>query len=448
MTRVRVRTRPSEVTGPADIFLLDWFDSAGERTVECTGSLFDRAPRLTALGEDLLRFGGSVYCADRVVRRDRTPDRWRREISLELGVTDRDRWKDALPDLTEALEFLSGDRWRLVLRRSAGGMPRVARMKAAAVGPAYDAVCLFSGGLDSLCGAIGLLDAGARVALVGHHENGLASKRQKTLAEKLAGQYGADHARLLQIHLGPATWSSGQARRLPKGGERDSTFRARSALFIAAGLCVADAVGPDVPLFVPENGFIGINVPLRPTRAGSLSTRTTHPWFMDRLERAFRKLGFCNPIENPFRTQTKGEVIQGVKNAALLGRLIPTSLSCAHPESLFRFGISPRHCGYCFPCMIRRAGLSSTGVRDRTRYEFNAVRDKRFLNDELGRAADPLAVLASLRRQPGRFDVLRNGPIFSGDVADFADVYLRGREELRAWVERSGLVAVRAKAAI
>jgi hypothetical protein len=83
-------------------------------------------------------------------------------------------------------------------------------------------------------------------------------------------------------------------------------------------------------------------------------------------------------------------------------------------------------------------------MEDRTKYAFDVLTDDRFLVPDTGRAADPMAVLNSLRRPPGRFDVLRNGPVAAADVVDFSDVYRRGREELRSWLSDTGSAKVKA----
>ena len=430
--------------GSADTRLLDWFARGDAPTVDYLGTYFD-GPRLNELGEDLLLLGGSVYCSDRVVNRASSIDRWRREITLQIGVSNPDLWSEPLETLEEALDFLSGDAWRVKVRNRAGRIPKVANMPVQEELTEVSHVCLFSGGLDSLCGAISLLDAGEIVTLVGHYENGLASKRQRELATELQRAYGPDRVRLFQLRLGPASAATGQARPLPATKLRDSTFRARSMLFICAGLALADAFGADVPLVIPENGFIGINVPLRPTRAGASSTRTTHPWFIDRVEKTFSSVGIPNPISNPFRLKTKGEIIGLIENQELLEELMPNSLSCAHPESLFHFGISPQHCGYCFPCLIRRASIHAAGVDDETPYAFEGVLEEDdFLDSKYKRSSDLLAVLSSLRREPRRLDVLRNGPVAGADVRGFNDVYRRGRQELRSWIEDGGSANVRA----
>ena len=144
-----------------------------------------------------------------------------------------------------------------------------------------DAVCLFSGGLDSFTGAVDLLANGKKVCLVAHYEGGQAPKTQEHLVRRLQTNFGRDRVVFRHLFLRPAPPSALQARQLPD--LRESTTRTRSILFLAAGLVVAAGYGPNVPLFIPENGFIGINVPLTEARNGSLSTRTTHPYFMSAL---------------------------------------------------------------------------------------------------------------------------------------------------------------------
>jgi hypothetical protein len=141
---------------------------------------------------------------------------------------------------------------------------------------------------------------------------------------------------------------------------------------------------------------------------------------------------------------TKGEIIQSAQNGGLLESLIPTSLSCAHPESLFHFGFSPQHCGYCFPCLIRQASVHAAGLEDRTPYAFDVLDDDDLLDWTRKRSADLLAVLSSLNREPKRLDVLRNGPVVGEDFAAFAGVYERGRQELRSWIEDRGSANLRA----
>jgi hypothetical protein len=205
-------------------------------------------------------------------------------------------------------------------------------------------------------------------------------------------------------------------------------------LFVAAGVAVASAIGDAVPLYVPENGFIGINVPLTAARSGSLSTRTTHPFFLDRLRDALDRLGVVNEIRNPYRLWTKGEVIVSSRNLDLLAALAPHSLSCAHPEAARYFDRPQGNCGYCYPCLIRRASLYRAGLDSADGYAYDVLSEPGFIDGSGDRPLALRAVLRNLARRQRWSDVLRNGPIPGNDRAAFDDVYRRGRRELLEWL--------------
>ena len=285
-----------------------------------------------------------------------------------------------------------------------------------------DAVCLFSGGLDSFTGAVDLLSSGKTVCLVAHYEGGQASKAQDELADLLRQRFGADRIFLWRLFRRPASPAAGQTRPLPQG--RESSTRSRSVLFLAAGLSVAAGYGPHVPLFIPENGFIGINVPLTEARSGSLSTRTTHPHFMRALAECTARLGISNPIVNPFRLMTKGEILVRCQDQETLNKLAHRTLSCAHPEAPRYAKLPQGNCGYCFPCLIRRAAMQQAGLDDPAHYAIDALRDDAMLTGARGN--DLRALVRSLATKSRPVDVLRNGPVPAADVEAFAGVYQRG----------------------
>lgn len=427
MTAFHLRTARDQPL-PADptTFVLDWFSGTHRQrsTVAATTELlYGLAPSPTA--RDLLHLGGAVYCIDKLVLRADTDDAWTRELELDAPVRTRSRWQAARPALTEALGFLSGDRWTLRFRAGGDDVRGETRVRAP------DAVCLFSGGLDSLAGAIDLLEDGRDVLLVGHFESGFIGGVQTTLAGHLRRNY-RDQVRLRQLRLGPAPPNPLQARPLPEA--REITTRARSFLFIAAGLAVASAFGEDVPLYMPENGFIGINVPFVASRAGSLSTRTTHPYFVERVASALETVGIPNAIVNPFRLKTKGEALAECRKPQLLESLVDQSISCAHPESARWDKLPASNCGYCFPCLIRRAALHRIGLDAGTSYRHDALTESELLEEGSDRGADLRALVRGLARDPRSTDVLRNGTVPAEDAAAFDEVYRRGRDEFAAWL--------------
>jgi 7-cyano-7-deazaguanine synthase in queuosine biosynthesis len=440
VTSFVVRVSPSDPlpTDP-EVVPLNWFvDQRAASTIQTDPRfLHELTPRSVA--GDFLRLAGAAYCTDKLALRRLGPDRWTREIHLDLPVSDQARWQTAATTLSEALDFLTGDHWNLSFREST-----LLEDSSPSASPGnVDAVCLFSGGLDSLCGAIDLLEDGHRLCLVGHYEGGLIPGVQETLAAELAGHYGAEQVALRQLFLRPAAARAGQARPLPRRRERST--RARSLLFIAAGMAVADALGPTIPLYVPENGFIGINVPLSRARSGSLSTRTTHPYFLRCLGAALTALAIDNPLRNLYRLQTKGAMLNGSRNRRLLERLAPRSVSCAHPEAARWLRRQQGNCGYCYPCLIRRAALHTAGWDHGEAYAWDALQDTKVLEGNRRIGADLRAILWATARKRPALDVLRNGPVPDGEVQAFAEVVRRGQAELLAWLTTGSSVALRAR---
>ncbi|MCZ7581789.1 MAG: hypothetical protein M5U21_13400 [Fimbriimonadaceae bacterium] len=52
-----------------------------------------------------------------------------------------------------------------------------------------------------------------------------------------------------------------------------------------------------------------MNVPLTSLRIGSLSTRTTHPYFLRQIQSIWDAVGLNVEIQNPYQFRTKGELL-------------------------------------------------------------------------------------------------------------------------------------------
>ena len=240
-----------------------------------------------SLSLDFVVFASAVYALDKSILRRTTQDGWTRAISLSLPVSDSQRWTLAAAELTEALNFLTGDRWQLTFRPLSSRIvfPQPAstrRFRSAGISiRSTDTVCLFSGGLDSLVGVIDHLEhTTSKLLLIGHHDGDIAGpfSDQRRLIEPLRAAYPR--------RLRPLFVRAGQQ---PAGNE--ITLRSRSLLFIALGVFGAGAIGHDVRLLIPENGTIALNFSLTPSRRGSCSTRTAHPHYLGTLSRALGRLG-------------------------------------------------------------------------------------------------------------------------------------------------------------
>jgi len=385
-------------------------------------------------GLDLLILAAHVHAADtRIARGSDAQDGWTRELRLLVPVADPALWWSAAPILTRILNFLTGDRWTLGFRARPRHFARLAPARRARLFDLpFDRLQLFSGGLDSLIGAIDSLAAGRTPLLVSHAGEGATSDAQTRLHDALKVRFpgrGVDRLRLWMAF--PDGFVAGTGA--------ENTTRGRSFLFFALGAFAGSALGRDFLLQCPENGLIAINVPLDPVRLGALSTRTTHPFYIARWNQALAALGIPGRIENPYWDRTKGEMVTDCADGALLRELAPISLSCASPSKGRWQGLGTQHCGYCLPCLIRRASLT-TGFApdpDPTTYTVDDL-TARPLNTKESEGVQIRSfqlAIARLRRRPdlARLLIHKPGPLFDEAPARqdaLADVYRRGMAEL------------------
>jgi 7-cyano-7-deazaguanine synthase in queuosine biosynthesis len=323
--------------------------SAGEAArLEVLRRKLEASPRAW----DFLSIALSVVAADLGGRRDQSADGWTREFDLEIALAEPEFWNSQVDAISNALAFLTTDRWRLHFRHG-GTLPSP---PSEPVHPEEDCVSLLSGGLDSLIGVIDLATLGRKPFAVSQVVRGDADK-QVEFAARIGG--GLKHLQLNHNAHVP--------------GVKESSQRARSFIFLAFGVLAATTLrhyhdGSTVSLYVSENGFITINPPLTGARLGSLSTRTAHPEFLGRLQIILEAAGLRVRLENPYQTKTKGEMLVGCADQVLLKPLAPIATSCGRFQ---RF--SYRHCGRCVPCQVRRAAFLEWGVRDTTRYVYESL---------------------------------------------------------------------------
>ncbi len=194
---------------------------------------------------------------------------------------------------------------------------------------------------------------------------------------------------------------------------------------------------------VPENGLIALNVPLDPLRLGSNSTRTTHPYYMARWNDLLSELGINGRVENPYWDKTKGEMASACENPALLARLAPDSLSCSSPTKGRWQGLGIEHCGYCLPCLIRRAALDRAWGpgKDETTYTVSDLRAKALdTRESTGQQIRSFQyAIERLRGHPQLANLLIHKPgSLTDEVArldELADVYRRGLDEVARLID-------------
>ena len=75
----------------------------------------------------------------------------------------------------------------------------------------------------------------------------------------------------------------------------------------AHAILLASGFAHPVSICIPENGVISLNIPLTTHRVGSLSTRTTHPYYIGLLQLLIDGPGIPVKLINPYQFCTKGE---------------------------------------------------------------------------------------------------------------------------------------------
>ncbi len=385
------------------------------------------------LGLDLAVIATLVHLADtRISRGTESQDSWTREIRLVVPVSDPARWRGVTSVLQVMLNFLTGDRWMIGVRARPTGFKRVVPKKPAdCASPTQDAVSLFSGGLDSLVGAIDLLETGHNPLFVSHAGEGATSDAQNTCFDGLKKKYQERQFERIRVWM---TFPEGAI----KGVASENTTRGRSFLFVALGVFAGSGVGAPFTVHVPENGLIALNVPLDVLRLGSLSTRTTHPYYMHRWNELLRNLGIPAQVSNPYWKKTKGEMVAKCASSTLLKRLAPHSLSCASPTKGRWVGRGIEHCGYCLPCIIRRAALRAAwgAAADKTAYTVSDLHAQKLdtMQAEGQQVRAFQFAIDRLKSHRGIENLLihKPGPLDeeTSHLADLAGVYRRGMDEV------------------
>jgi len=375
---------------------------------------------------DLLVLAASVYRSDtRIDRSVESQDNWTREIDVYLPVHDPERWNRVRTSLGETLEFLTGDKWRFFFRPRPEGFETIVTQSSTINSNLPNSACLFSGGLDSFIGAIDLLEAGENTLLI-HHANPWDSgtnKYQKACLDALKAERDLQDVK-----------SDIGFHKRAKTDPTENTERSRSFLFFAVAAFAASGLRQtDATIHVPENGLMSLNVPLDSLRLGSLSTRTTHPFYMGRFNELLRTLEIPAHVANPYRFKTKGHMVRECRNQAFLEAHVAKTMSCASPKKNRTRGMPYGHCGYCFPCLIRRASLF--GFNDTTPYQTD-LRQQPLISTKAEGDSVRSCQLAinklnnDIRR--ARTLIHKPGPLGTNfdDLEAYAHVYLDGMQEI------------------
>ena len=365
---------------------------------------------------DFATIASAVAATDKAILRSPSADGWTRMTDLTVLLADPAVWNAKRAELESMLRFLTGDFWSLRFRSSGVKPPRATKPQERDA----DCVCLLSGGIDSLVGAIDLTNDGKKPLFVSQVVRG-----DRVAQARFAGALGGSKRH--------CQW--GFAVRHPGASEKST--RARSIVFFAFAALAAAGVPSSkkrpIEIVVPENGFISLNVPLGPERIGSLSTKTTHPLYMNAVQELWDAVGINARLVFPYRDRTKGELLQRCGDRQKLLSLVGDSTSCGKYQ---RHNLT--HCGECLPCLVRRAAFLEAKLRDTTA--------KGYLRKDLAQSESKdvaVAAAACLRYQDEGVRLFAGGALSFASHAErarYESVVARGMDEIGKLLSRHGVI--------
>lgn len=292
---------------------------------------------------DGLLLAAAVEFADRTQRRQ--VHRWGREIKIRVPAHDPDRWnaRAVLIALTDALDFLTGDRWDIhfVERSTAIASPRQPRFELSAE---LTAVLPYSDGLDSY--AVGCLlerELGSKLLRVR-----VGTKAPKPLGP---GRHGHPFTSV------PYRVRSATQRFV------ESSARSRGFKFALMGGLAAHLVNAN-NVIVSESGQ-GALGPVLVAVGQSYEDYRVHPLFTERMERLFAALlGGTIRFQFPRIWYTKGETLTQFVNECGRNAGWSSTRSCWQQNRHASVECRRRQCGICAACMLRRMSVHSAGMTE------------------------------------------------------------------------------------
>jgi len=325
---------------------------------------------------DLIEIATYIYCADQAVTRggdgvDNLGENWRRRLYLRIPVRNPDLWSssDLQKLMGSTLGFLSEDEYLFDFTKLEKGPPIQQYLKFSDedVSPGnLEEVVLYSGGLDSLGGAIqeAVVDK-RKVALITHKPTRKLEKRYRHLNELLSKH--SQNATPIYI---PVSINKGKAL------SREYTQRSRSFLYAALGSTIAQMIGLSRIRFY-ENGIVSFNLPPSAQVVGAKATRTTHPQAINGFAQILTAVANKRfTVENPFLWLTKTEVLELIEKAGC-SELIKFATSCAHTWEITKL---KTHCGKCSQCIDRRFAVLAAGLEEhdpKEMYKVDLLEDER-----------------------------------------------------------------------
>jgi 7-cyano-7-deazaguanine synthase in queuosine biosynthesis len=307
---------------------------------------------------DLLEIAAYIFAADRLTNRGEKDsviyDSWSRTFCFGIKVRDAEFWNSPLTQdkLNKLLLFITGDReFKFHFMRGHATPPTHLFDSEQFITEPWKPhhVMLFSGGLDSLAGAVERLDTSDDiVCLVSHRSQHSTIKTQNALVAALKARF-PDRVKHYYFSCG-----------LMNGRAVSETQRTRTFLYGSIAFALASGLSQKQFSFY-ENGITSLNFARRQDAINARASRTTHPKTMQLLSDFLAHVANAPfEVDNVYRWKTKAEVLRVIDRYGQ-SDLIPSAVTCS--KTNFADG-SHSHCGGCFQCIDRRFSASAVGLSD------------------------------------------------------------------------------------
>lgn len=332
---------------------------------------------LPTVFKDLLDIAGATMWVDRTTprSRERMPYApqwgWSRDLRVTLGVRDVDVWrrasvKQALEDL---LFWLTEDSWDLEfvpchgLRRPSDLQPPLFSSSSH-----EHLIVLYSGGLDSLAGAVRLLaeDPTRGIVLMSAVHNRQRLRRViDAQVDGLRQRFGQGRVLFAPLPFHVVKRPTGKVVQAAVGRfpREEHTQRTRGFLFLAFAAAVAAALDAR-RMLICENGVGAINLPMDWCQLGSQNTRAVHPRTVALMTDLLHLVGQGHmSYEAPYTLSTKAELCAVLDDRAL-NSLVRLTVSCdGFPHRFPKTTADAElHCGWCTSCLLRRQAIHAAGL--------------------------------------------------------------------------------------
>jgi hypothetical protein len=354
--------RPEEVGEYKNVLTLAYNPNArSERNIQLSLPDFVQdVYHLPARLLDLLEIAAYVFSADRLIRRGKRDDveyhAWARSFEFRIRVRDHAFWSQerVKRKLAEALSFMTGDRDFAFTFQSGhytAATNLFDREDFHFESQPKTSVLLFSGGLDSLAGAIERLEtSNDQVYLVSHRSQPGVMRTQDSLIRALQ-QQPRYKGRISHYPF---------LCRLTGIRAPEESQRTRAFLYASIAFALYSALSQD-EFFVYENGVTSLNFARREDLTNARASRTTHPYTLASLQSLFSEIaGHPIRISAPFVWDTKADIFRKIRSFKQ-EHLIPSAVSCSRT---FQNLGNATHCGTCFQCIDRRLAAYASDCDD------------------------------------------------------------------------------------